>query len=94
MARATWNGVVLAESDETHIVEGNHYFPPHTVNREYFQESSAQTVCPWKGVASYYDIVVDGQVNKGGAWYYVDPKPAAAKIKNHVAFWRGVQVES
>ncbi len=94
MAKAIWNGIVLAESDNTQIVEGNHYFPPETIKREYFRENSSHTTCPWKGEASYYDIVVDGQVNKGGAWYYADPKPAAAQIKEYVAFWRGVQVES
>lgn len=94
MVKAIWNGVVLAESDNTQIVEGNHYFPPETIKREYFRENSSHTICPWKGEASYYDIVVDGQVNKGGAWYYADPKPAAAQIKEYVAFWRGVQVES
>lgn len=94
MARAIWNNVVLAESTQTVMVEGNHYFPPDSVNWEYFRESQDHTVCPWKGIASYYDIVVDGQINKGGAWYYAEPKAAAANIKDRVAFWRGVQVES
>ncbi len=94
MARAIWNNVVLAESTQTVIVEGNHYFPPESVNWECFQQSQVHTVCPWKGIASYYDIVVNGQVNKGGAWYYPEPKTAAANIKDRIAFWRGVRVES
>jgi len=92
MAKATWNGTVIAESDSTEIVEGNHYFPADSINREYFSASSETSVCWWKGVASYYDVVVDGEVNKGAAWYYAEPKEAAANIKDHVAFWRGVQV--
>lgn len=94
MAKAVWNGVVLAESDETVMVEGNHYFPPSTINTTYFKPSDAHTVCPWKGMASYFDVVVGDAVNQGAAWYYPDPKPAAADIKDHVAFWRGVKVES
>jgi uncharacterized protein (DUF427 family) len=94
MAKAVWNGVVLAESDETVMVEGNHYFPPTAIKEEYFKASDAHTVCPWKGMASYYDVVVGDAVNQGAAWYYLDPKPAAADIKDHVAFWRGVKVES
>lgn len=93
MARAVWNGEVIAESDDTVVVEGNHYFPLESVNRELLAPSDRHTTCPWKGVASYYDIVVDGQVNRAAAWYYPDPSPAAAKIKWHVAFWRGVKVE-
>lgn len=93
MPKAIWNGAVLAESDKTEIVEGNHYFPPNTINRTYFRENATHTTCPWKGVASYYDVVVDGKVNAGAAWYYPDPKPAASNIKDHVAFWRGVVVE-
>ena len=91
--RAIWNGAVLAESDKTIVVEGNHYFPPDSVNREYLQESSTHSTCPWKGQASYYSVVVDGQVNRDAAWYYPNPNPAAAQIKDHVAFWRGVTVE-
>lgn len=91
--RAIWNEAVLAESDDTVLVEGNHYFPPDSVKRKYFQESSQHTVCPWKGQASYYDVVVDGKVNRDAAWYYPSPKPAAAQIKNYIAFWRGVKVE-
>jgi uncharacterized protein (DUF427 family) len=94
IATATWNGRVIAESDETEMVEGNHYFPPHTIKNEFFQPSEASSVCPWKGTASYYDVVVDGEVNKGAAWFYPDPKPAASNIKDHVAFWRGVTVTS
>ncbi|MFQ5399362.1 MAG: DUF427 domain-containing protein [Anaerolineae bacterium] len=94
MAKAIWNGVVLAESDETRIVEGNHYFPPDSVNREYFRASNAHTVCPWKGIASYFDIEVDGAINRGGAWYYPSPKSAASQIEGYIAFWRGVRVES
>jgi uncharacterized protein (DUF427 family) len=91
--RATWNGVVLAESDGTVVVEGNHYFPEESINREYFRESGTHTVCPWKGTASYFDVVVDGEVNKDAAWYYPEPKEAAAEIRGRVAFWRGVRVE-
>ena len=93
MAKAIWNGVVLAESTHTEMVEGNHYFPPNSLNREFFKESTHHTTCPWKGVASYYDVVVDGQVNKDAAWYYPTPKPAARNITGYIAFWRGVQVQ-
>ncbi|MCB9135083.1 MAG: DUF427 domain-containing protein [Anaerolineales bacterium] len=91
--QATWNGAVLAESDQTIVVEGNHYFPPQAINREFFRENSKHTTCPWKGVASYYDVVVDEQVNPGGAWYYPAAKPAAKQIENYVAFWQGIRVE-
>lgn len=74
------------------MVEGNHYFPPHTIKTEFFKPSEASSVCPWKGTASYYDVVVDDEVNAGAAWFYPDPKPAASNIKDHVAFWRGVTV--
>ncbi len=93
MAKASWNGQVIAESDSVEIVEGNAYFPPDSLNREYFQDSATHTVCPWKGTASYYTVVVDGKENRDGAWYYPDPKPAAANIKDHIAFWRGITVE-
>jgi uncharacterized protein (DUF427 family) len=93
MPKAIWNGVVLAESDHTEMVEGNHYFPPETINREYFKEIEKHTVCPWKGTASYYDVVVNGDTNPGAAWYYPTPKDAASNIKDHVAFWKGVKVE-
>ncbi len=94
MARATWNGAVLAESDETIVVEGNHYFPRDSIVPEHFAESARHSICPWKGKASYFDVVVNGEVNSGAAWYYPEPKQAAADIKDYVAFWRGVQVES
>jgi uncharacterized protein (DUF427 family) len=93
MARAIWNGVVIAESDKTEIVEGNHYFPANTVKQEFLKTSETHTTCPWKGLASYYTISVDGQDNKDAAWYYPEPKPAAKNITGHVAFWRGVKVE-
>ncbi|PYT05384.1 MAG: hypothetical protein DMF65_00365 [Acidobacteria bacterium] len=91
--KATWNGAVLAESDDTVVVEGNHYFPPDSISREHFRESETHTVCPWKGTASYYDVVVGGDVNRDAAWYYPQPKDAALQIKDRVAFWRGVRVE-
>ncbi|HIE21004.1 MAG TPA: DUF427 domain-containing protein [Acidimicrobiia bacterium] len=94
MPKAVWNGVVLAESDETVVVEGNHYFPPESINRDYFEESDRHTRCFWKGKASYYDVVVDGEVNRDAAWYYPEPSKAASKIKDYVAFWGGVRVES
>ena len=92
MARATWNGTVVAESDDTVIVEGNHYFPIESVRADLIQPNSHTSVCPWKGTASYYDLVVDGQVNQSAAWYYPTPKDAAAEIKDRVAFWKGVTV--
>lgn len=94
MPRAVWNGETLAESDDTVVVEGNQYFPIESVNTEYLQDSDSHTRCFWKGVASYYDIVVDGQRNSDAAFYYPDPSKAAQKIKDHVAFWRGVKVEA
>ena len=93
MARATWNGGVIAESDTFETVEGNTYFPPGAVKPEHLRPSTHTTVCGWKGVARYHDVVVDGQVNRNAAWYYPDPKPAAANIKDHIAFWQGVKVE-
>ena len=93
MPKATWNGVVLAESDKCEVVEGNQYFPPDAVKREYFKESSTHTTCPWKGEASYYTIEVNGKENKDAAWYYPTPKDAAKQIKDYIAFWHGVQVE-
>jgi uncharacterized protein (DUF427 family) len=90
--KAVWNGAVLAESDRTEVVEGNHYFPPESVHREYFKESPTHTACPWKGTASYYTVVVGGKENPDAAWYYPAPKEAAKQIAGHVAFWRGVQV--
>jgi uncharacterized protein (DUF427 family) len=93
MAKATWEGAVLAESNQTVEVEGNQYFPLDAIRKEYFQPSNEHSVCPWKGTASYYDIDVNGKRNPGAAWYYPDPKPAAKQIKDHVAFWKGVKVE-
>ena len=90
--KAVWNGAVLAESDRTVVVEGNHYFPPESLRREYFKPSPTHTVCGWKGTAGYYTIEVDGQVNPDAAWFYADPLPAARQVAGHVAFWRGVQV--
>ena len=92
--KAIWNGAILAESDDTIEVEGNQYFPPETISKEYFQPSESHTTCPWKGQASYYNVVVEGQVNKDAAWYYPETKPAADEIKGRVAFWRGVKVEN
>jgi uncharacterized protein (DUF427 family) len=94
MAKALWKGAVLAESDRTVVVEGNHYFPPGAVHREYFRPSDTHTVCGWKGTASYYHLEVDGERNPDAAWFYPDPKPAAAEIKSYVAFWKGVRVEA
>jgi uncharacterized protein (DUF427 family) len=91
--KAVWNGATLAESDETIVVEGNHYFPANTINREYFRESQSHTVCHWKGLASYFDIEVDGKINHNAAWYYPEPSPAAKKITGYIAFWHGVHVE-
>ena len=90
--KAIWNGTIVAESDATRVIEGNHYFPPNSVKREYFKDSSTTSSCPWKGVAMYYSLQVDGERNEDAAWYYRAPKDAAAEIKDHVAFWRGVEV--
>lgn len=92
MIKAVWNGTVLAESENTVVVEGNHYFPREALNWQYFKESKTHTTCPWKGVASYYTIEVNGQQNRDAAWFYPQPSRAASQIKDHVAFWRGVQV--
>ena len=91
--KATWKGAVLAESEETVVVEGNHYFPAESIKREHFKESATHTTCPWKGLASYYNVVVGAEVNADAAWYYPEPKEAAQEIKDRVAFWRGVRVE-
>jgi uncharacterized protein (DUF427 family) len=93
MAKAIWNGAILASSDHCEIVEGNYYFPPESIHQEYFLESNTHTTCPWKGVASYYTVVVDEQVNKDAAWYYPNPQEKANNIKGYVAFWKGVQVD-
>jgi uncharacterized protein (DUF427 family) len=92
--KAIWNGEVLAESDETAVVENNHYFPPASLRRQFFKDSATTTVCSWKGTASYYDIEVNGKTNKDAAWLYPAPKSAAANIAGHVAFWKGVEVET
>ncbi len=94
MAKAIWNGVILAESDNCQIVEGNFYFPPETINKQYFQTSDTHTTCGWKGVASYYTISVNGQQNKDAAWYYPETKEKAKNIQGYIAFWKGVKVES
>ncbi len=90
--KAVWNGTILAESDDTVVVEGNHYFPTGSLRREFFSESDQTSVCPWKGTASYYDVEVEGKRNPGAAWYYPTPKEAAAEITDRVAFWKGVEV--
>lgn len=92
MATASWNGHIIAESDDAVVVEGNHYFPIESVHQHYLRPSETTTVCPWKGKASYYSLHVDGEDNPDAAWYYPAPKPEAARIEGHVAFWRGVQV--
>ncbi|MFT5586344.1 MAG: hypothetical protein ACI9VR_003941 [Cognaticolwellia sp.] len=89
---ASWNGTVLAESDDTVVVEGNHYFPEASLKKELFVDSQTQSNCPWKGVASYYSVVADGKTNTDAAWFYPEPKDAAKQIKGHVAFWKGVKV--
>ena len=93
MAKAIWNGKILAESNDTIVIEGNHYFPPESINRDYFQDSNTHTICPWKGKASYYNIVDNGDTNEDAAWYYPHPSNMASEIKDYVAFWRGVNVE-
>lgn len=90
--KVIWMNEALAESDKTIIVEGNHYFPPDSIHMDFFRNSDTKTVCSWKGVASYYDVVVDGSTNKDAAWYYAEPSDAASQIKNYVAFWKGVKV--
>jgi uncharacterized protein (DUF427 family) len=92
VAKATWNGAVIAESDDTVVVEGNHYFPRDSVRADYLRDSQTHTVCPWKGTASYHSLEVDGTTNPDAAWYYPDPKDAAKEITDRVAFWRGVEV--
>jgi uncharacterized protein (DUF427 family) len=90
--KAIWKDRIIAESDTTVVVEGNHYFPQESVNMEFLRPSDTHSTCPWKGLASYYDVVVGDDVNKDAAWYYPETKPAAAEIKSHVAFWRGVRI--
>ena len=91
--RAIWKDTVIADSEHTVVVEGNHYFPSQSLKREHLRDSTRQSVCPWKGTASYFDVVVDGEVNPAAAWYYPEPKAAAANIRGHVAFWQGVMVQ-
>jgi uncharacterized protein (DUF427 family) len=93
MAKAIWEGTILAESDAPVEVEGNLYFPPQAIKSEYFKESGHHSTCPWKGLASYYHVEVNGKRNADAAWYYPEPKPAAKQITGHVAFWKGVKVE-
>ncbi len=90
--KAVWNGKVIARSNETIVVENNHYFPPDSVNSAFLRPSQTHTVCPWKGEASYYDIIVNGETNKDAAWYYPEPKAAAENIKDYIAFWKGVEI--
>lgn len=90
--KATWNGATIAESDDTLVVEGNHYFPAETIKSEHFQSSETHSICPWKGTASYYDVVVNGDINADAAWYYPETKDAAREIEGRVAFWKGVEV--
>jgi uncharacterized protein (DUF427 family) len=92
--KAVWNGATLAESDQTIVVEGNHYFPPDALNREHFLASDTHTICSWKGEASYFTVAVDGERNPDAAWFYPSPKKEAAQIKDYVAFWHGVKVQA
>jgi uncharacterized protein (DUF427 family) len=93
MPRAIWNGQIIAESDDTVVVEGNHYFPPDSLDPQFFQGSDQTSRCPWKGTAQYKDVVVHGDTNPAAAWYYPEPKPAAAEIAGYYAFWHGVQIQ-
>ncbi len=92
--KAIWNNEVIAESNDTIVIEGNHYFPPNAVNKDYLTSSQTHTTCPWKGIASYYSLQVNGNENQDAVWYYPKPKDAAAQIKDYVAFWKGVKVEA
>ncbi len=92
MVKAIWNDAVLADAEQTELVEGNHYFPADSLRREHFRDSATQSVCPWKGTAHYYSVIVDGKENRDAAWYYPDPKAAASNIAGRVAFWKGVKV--
>lgn len=91
--KAIWNNQILAESDHIIVIEGNHYFPPDSINKKYFVHNNTESTCPWKGVASYYTLDVDGQINTDAAWYYKNPKERAIEIKNYIAFWKGVKIE-
>ncbi len=90
--KAIWNGETIASSDDTVVVDGNHYFPADSLERRYMRESDTTSICPWKGTASYYDVLVADEVNSDAAWFYPEPKEAAEQIRGHVAFWRGVEV--
>ena len=90
--KAIWNGATLAESNETIVIEGNHYFPENSINKEYFKPSETHTICGWKGTASYYDVDANGKINKDAAWFYPSPKTEAKEIENYVAFWKGVEI--
>jgi len=92
MVKAVWKGKTIAKSDNVEKLEGNYYFPIGSVNKKYLRESYSHSQCPWKGKAHYYDVVVDGEVNKDAAWYYPDPKPQASNIKGYIAFWKGIEV--
>ena len=92
MVKAIWNKKIIAESNETKVIEGNHYFPPNSVKKEFLKSSSHKSVCPWKGDASYYNLEVDGKTNENAAWYYPSPKKEAEKIKDHIAFWNRVEI--
>jgi uncharacterized protein (DUF427 family) len=94
MPTARWNGEIIAQSEQTEVVEGNHYFPVESVREEYLRPSETNTICPWKGTASYYTLEVNGSRNEDAAWYYPEPKEEASQIKDHVAFWRGVEVSA
>ena len=92
--KAIWKNHVIAESNNTIVIEGNHYFPPESVNKEYLTASNTITTCPWKGNASYYTVSINGESNKDAAWYYAEPKEAAKEIKNYIAFWKGIKVQA
>jgi uncharacterized protein (DUF427 family) len=94
MVKAVWNGTVIAESTETEIVEGNHYFPADSIHAGFFRKSAHTTVCGWKGTASYYDVIVNGQTNPSAAWYYAEPRQEAQNIRGRIAFWKGVKIEA
>lgn len=91
--KATWNDTIIAESDNTIVVENNHYFPADSIKKEFFSPSTTHSSCPWKGMASYFSVEVDGKINKDAAWFYPEPKHAAKQIQNFVAFWKGVKVD-
>ena len=90
--KAIWNNEIIAESDKTIIIENNHYFPENSVKKEFLENTNKHSTCPWKGEASYYNVIVNGKTNKNAAWYYPEPKEAAKEIKNHIAFWKGVEI--